>query len=190
MNIMVVKRGFGNWEIRMFYFINWMASDKHGGWILWCWWQCEIPFSNGIHNDYATLESGRIMLMNHVIHPQPRSLAVLYDMKNYMVHFSPLSKKVELKVWCVVFLYSSIPASLCWYSQFHFFFTLFVLDVVPKKILVAMNVPGLERGHVASHLQVSFYLHFIFFLYFIIILLLLIVAECELFFMARNIETL
>jgi len=70
------------------------------------------------------------------------------------------------------------------------FFTLFVLDVVPKKILVAMNVPGLERGHVASHLQVSFYLHFIFFLYFIIILLLLIVAECELFFMARNIETL
>ncbi|ESW32431.1 hypothetical protein PHAVU_002G322000 [Phaseolus vulgaris] len=26
-------------------------------------------------------------------------------------------------------------------------------DAVPKKILEAMNVPGLERGHVASHLQ-------------------------------------
>jgi len=122
--------------------------------------------------------------------PAKKPRRVVWDEKLHGVFLNAIQKIGIESMMCCFSLFINICISSLVFTV-SLFFTLFVLDVVPKKILVAMNVPGLERGHVASHLQVSFYVHFIFFLYFIIILLLLIVAKCELkFLMARNTETL
>ena len=64
-------------------------------------------------------------------------------------------------------LFFFIRHYLYFYADIITFLDYFLLDATPKKILEAMKIHGLERGHVASHLQVSFYLHFLL-IYFII----------------------
>jgi len=44
-------------------------------------------------------------------------------------------------------------------TVFVFFLDYYFLDAVPNKILELMNMSGLTRNNVASHLQVSSYLN-------------------------------
>ncbi|KOM51269.1 hypothetical protein LR48_Vigan08g209600 [Vigna angularis] len=61
----------------------------------------------------------------------------------------------------------------------------------PKKVLEVMNDPRLERTHIASHLQVSFYMFILFSFYIYLFVMLVIMAECELkFLMDRNTENI
>lgn len=52
---------------------------------------------------------------------------------------------------CFPFVYLSI-----YYNLAYRLFLILVLEAVPKRILELMNVPGLTRENVASHLQVGF----------------------------------
>lgn len=60
-------------------------------------------------------------------------------------------------IYCVIFLSLRAKYHKIVHLVINLIFVLPFSEAVPKKILDMMNVPGLTRQHVASHLQVSFF---------------------------------